>query len=244
MDEKKWESLNHHVTPDWLRNTDPLVSDYLIKYDNMHFLSEYIPKNSRVVDVGCGTGAFLSKLKTERDCIVVGADIVEKVLKTGVNHFGINGVRTDCRELPFRDGHFDVVASFGLFEHFKSYDKLLTEWTRILKPGGIHICEVPNRYGLFGGSALRKKLYEKKHGEWKFGYEYRYSPSELKKIFENEGYKVEKILTSKITPPFCTIGLSRFPQPLKKIIIKLYSRIEDIMMRFPFGYYLILIARK
>ncbi len=40
-------------------------------------------------------------------------------------------------DLPFKDGEFDYLYSIHSFEHFRDQAKLLTEWARVIKRGGV-----------------------------------------------------------------------------------------------------------
>lgn len=40
-------------------------------------------------------------------------------------------------DLPFKDGELDFITSIHSFEHFSDQKKLLIEWLRVLKSGGI-----------------------------------------------------------------------------------------------------------
>lgn len=57
----------------------------------------------------------------------------------------------DAFELPFQDGTFDVVFHQGLLEHFREPQatNLLKENVRVLKPGGLLLVDVPQRYHIY-----------------------------------------------------------------------------------------------
>jgi ubiquinone/menaquinone biosynthesis C-methylase UbiE len=46
-------------------------------------------------------------------------------------------------ELPYPSNHFDLVASFSVFEHLREYPKALSEVARVLKPGGLFLLGMP-----------------------------------------------------------------------------------------------------
>jgi len=53
--------------------------------------------------------------------------------------------------LPFPDASFDVVYSSYVLEHVEDPVKVLTEAVRVVKPGGIVSCELPNHLSYFEG---------------------------------------------------------------------------------------------
>ena len=54
-------------------------------------------------------------------------------------------VSSDLRKLPFEDNYADVAMAIHVLEHFPLWEThdLLSEWVRVLKPGGKLIIEVP-----------------------------------------------------------------------------------------------------
>ncbi len=56
----------------------------------------------------------------------------------------------DARYIPFRDGRFDVVYSYGVLQHFSPADARLAiaEASRVLAPSGTVLIQMAARYGL------------------------------------------------------------------------------------------------
>jgi ubiquinone/menaquinone biosynthesis C-methylase UbiE len=86
---------------------------------------------------------------------VVGVDIVLEPLKTLMSYLRkphaqdlqVLLVGGDVTKLPFRNGVFDIVTSFGVVEHFRSeldVIAVLSEACRTLKVGGYLIVTIPN----------------------------------------------------------------------------------------------------
>lgn len=98
-----------------------------------------------------GTTEWLLK----RDIDVYGVDISREVVKLAKkrmkNMVNIKKfVVGDIRELPFKDNFFDVVFSFGTIEHIREQTKACCEAFRVLKPGGLFISGVNNRFEMWG----------------------------------------------------------------------------------------------
>lgn len=106
----------------------------------------------KYLDVACGTGDITEELiKTlERRNIeaeVTLTDINPEMLKEGKEKFidhnilwPVQWVEADAQALPFDDNSFDVVTiAFGL-RNVPDKQKALSEFKRVLKPGGQFLC--------------------------------------------------------------------------------------------------------
>ena len=51
-------------------------------------------------------------------------------------------VAAGAEEIPFGDGHFDVVTSFNSLDHVVDVDAALAEMTRVLRPAGMLVVVV------------------------------------------------------------------------------------------------------
>lgn len=71
----------------------------------------WVPKDSRVLDLGCGDGAFLARLRDERNVIGVGVDIDPVNLITAVSK-GLDVIQEDINDglYCFTTNRFDVVV--------------------------------------------------------------------------------------------------------------------------------------
>ena len=97
----------------------------------------------RVLDIAGGTGdlglAFAPRVAPTGT--VVHTDINEAMLREGRNRLLDQGLALptlvcDAEQLPFPDGHFDIVSvAFGL-RNMTHKDRALQEMQRVLRPGG------------------------------------------------------------------------------------------------------------
>jgi O-antigen chain-terminating methyltransferase len=107
-----------------------------------------------VLDIGCGRGEWLEKLRTE-GVQARGVDH-NRVFVEQCRELGLDVVEEDAlvylRSLP--DESLNVVTSFHLVEHlpFDVLIKLLDEAVRTLKSGGMLILETPNPENVIVGS--------------------------------------------------------------------------------------------
>jgi SAM-dependent methyltransferase len=113
------------------------------KYCNERYIKEivkYIDGEMAVLEVGCGTGLFLSKLRARKR---IGCDFSQGLL-TQFKKEDIILVQADAEHLPFRENSFDVVYSINLLEHVPHPELAIREANRVLKKGGKLIIITPN----------------------------------------------------------------------------------------------------
>lgn len=103
-----------------------------------------IKKRSKVLDLGCNDGGFISILKDKRDCDVFGIDISEELVEVAKQK-GLNVQVGDAEKLPFEDGTFDYVTCMDVLSHLPNIDLALSEIRRVLKKDGILLGSVPHK---------------------------------------------------------------------------------------------------
>lgn len=92
-----------------------------------------------VLDVGCGTGTFLSSLAIRfASARLVGIDLSRPMLDMA--RAKLPSTATLCRAraeaLPFDDGRFDLVASLSALHDFDDSAQAAQEIHRVLQPAG------------------------------------------------------------------------------------------------------------
>ena len=93
-----------------------------------------------ILDVGCGTGV-ISLLLAELEHSVTGIDLSEGMLKKAKEKartfsLPVEFKNGDAEDLPFEDEAFDVVTNRHLLWALPNPEKAISEWKRVLKPGG------------------------------------------------------------------------------------------------------------
>ena len=96
-----------------------------------------IKKDSQILDVGCGEGAFLEQIKQYKS--LSGIDLSENaIFKINTKIKGDFKV-SQANNLPFEDNYFDIVICFSIFHYFESIDyskQVINELIRVTKPLG------------------------------------------------------------------------------------------------------------
>lgn len=107
-------------------------------------------------------------------------------------------IASDPVRLPYGDGEFDAVLSFGVLEHVEDPDASLDEIRRVLRSGGcLYVYKLPNR---------------RSYLEWigrRFGFDYfhgrlpndrLYDPDEARALLERHGFRVEALRYANMLP--------------------------------------------
>ncbi len=102
-----------------------------------------IETGSRVLDVGCGMGKTSCKLAKDKDCRVVGLDIMPRMIKesrTRAWQLGVDDrttfLRCDAKRLPFKADAFDAVIVESVTIFVEEVERAIDEYYRVVKKGG------------------------------------------------------------------------------------------------------------
>jgi SAM-dependent methyltransferase len=104
-----------------------------------------IDPGDRVLDIGCGTGAFL-RLAADRGAEVFGLDASEALLDVARERVPGADLRVGAMEaLPYPDDAFDLVTGFNSFFFADDIVAALREARRVAKPGATVVIQVWGR---------------------------------------------------------------------------------------------------
>lgn len=107
-------------------------------------LREEDVRGKRVLDAGAGTGLF-SRALADMGARLVSLDVGEKLLGLVRAKCATQTVVGSVLDLPFPDGAFDLVLSTEVIEHTTDPRRAVSEFARVLSPGGKLVLTVPNR---------------------------------------------------------------------------------------------------
>ncbi|HEX7095581.1 MAG TPA: methyltransferase domain-containing protein, partial [Acidimicrobiales bacterium] len=113
----------------------------------LHWLAaaraELVPAAARegavLLDVACGGGLLAPHVAT-KGYRHVGVDIGACATQIAREH-GVVAVRGDVLRLPLAEETADVVVAGEILEHVPDPDALVAEAARVLRPGGVFVCD-------------------------------------------------------------------------------------------------------
>jgi ubiquinone/menaquinone biosynthesis C-methylase UbiE len=94
--------------------------------------------DSRVLEVGCGTGAMAERINALPGVTLVAVDHSERFVELTAAR-GVDARQADICYLPFEDDTFDVVYAGWMLYHVRDLDRALAEVRRVLRPGGTFV---------------------------------------------------------------------------------------------------------
>jgi len=90
----------------------------------------------KVLEVGGGQGELAERMQRELGAELEFVDQSERMVELARAR-GIERAQVaDAQRLPFRDGVFDTVVAAWMLYHVPDLDRALTEFARVLEPGG------------------------------------------------------------------------------------------------------------
>lgn len=140
----------------------------------------------RILEVGAGTGRTAAALSAAGAQVTL-LDISPEALRLcGEAAPGATRVLGNALSAPFPEESFDVIYHQGLLEHFREPRLLLEANQRLLRPGGLLLVDVPQRWHVY--TVMKHILMAV--GKWFAGWERSFSPRELQGLMERSGVEV------------------------------------------------------
>jgi ubiquinone/menaquinone biosynthesis C-methylase UbiE len=118
------------------------------------FLRDRAPERTTLLDIGAGTGRFLSFVKSAQPrlrtiALDLSAPYIERARRNMAAHRGVEFVVAPAEAMPLPDARVDVVTGVFLFHELppKIRSAVTREIARVLKPGGIFVLADTIQYG-------------------------------------------------------------------------------------------------
>jgi 2-polyprenyl-3-methyl-5-hydroxy-6-metoxy-1,4-benzoquinol methylase len=163
--------------------------------DNVKIVSSVrrkLNKQSKILDVGCGSGKFLNQIRNETGCQVYGVDISESAVTAAAAEYGIDVFKGYITEAPFPPNFFDIITAWWSLEHVPNPSEVLQKMHNLLKYDGFCIIGVPN-IDSFNGRIFKDKWYHLDCPR----HLHIYSPDTITKLLNKTGFVVTRIVFGK-----------------------------------------------
>ncbi|MCS6852255.1 MAG: class I SAM-dependent methyltransferase [Gemmataceae bacterium] len=141
--------------PDLARGYDASLADSPLLTWDLEFAEKHLCRPGRLIDLGCGTGRLLIPF-AQRGFWVLGVDLSAEMLRVAADKAQAAGVhvhllRANLVQLEaITDGAFDYAAclfnTLGMIDGPANRQRVLDHAYRLLRPGGIFIGHVHNRW--------------------------------------------------------------------------------------------------
>ncbi len=152
------------------------------------------PNGKAALEVGSG-GGILTEEIARMGFTITGIDPAEQSVVTASNHAKASGLTIKYEQgsgenLPYANASFDCVFCCDVLEHVKDLPKVVSEISRVLKPGGVFFYDTLNR--TFVSKMVAIKIWQ----EWKWWafmppnlhvWEMFIKPNEIRELLETNG---------------------------------------------------------
>ena len=143
---------------------DELFNNLNLKYNKYYFeeaptpiklYSEYFIKMLKqkdvIIEIGCGTGFFITWLQRDGNFLALGIDISKNALLMGrinsnYRNIKVNFIQCDAERLSINSQKINIILCLDVLHHFPSHHFLLKDINRVLKKNGTIIIFEPNPF--------------------------------------------------------------------------------------------------
>jgi len=153
------------------------------------------PNGKTALEVGSG-GGILTEEICKMGFTTTGIDPADQSIQTASNHAKASGLtikydKGTGEHLPYADNSFDCVFCCDVLEHVQDLPKVISEISRVLKPGGVFFYDTLNR--TFISKMVAIKIWQ----EWKrwafmppnlHVWEMFIKPEEIKELLHKNGF--------------------------------------------------------
>jgi SAM-dependent methyltransferase len=138
---ERWGPLWGARADDWALSEDQQIPTYEAALERVD-----LRRGRRVLDIGCGAGAFL-RLVTARGARAFGLDASVALIELARTRLPEADLRVgDMEALPYEDDAFDMVTGFNAFFFANDVVAALREAGRVAKPGAPVVIQVWGPY--------------------------------------------------------------------------------------------------
>lgn len=199
-----------------------------------------LSRSSSILDIGCGNGFLLSRLKRLGYKNIYGVEPSrESVVKREAN-LKKNNIKVGLYKRGlYKKNFFDLITFFQVYDHLVDPNKFLRDCYYNLKPGGVVFALMHNT------DSMSLKILGESSPIIDVQHIHLFNKNNVKRIFEKNGFKnVRTITTLSCYSLGYWIKMGPFPGFIKKLFSEgKFSVISNIKIWFPAGN-MAVVARK
>ncbi len=210
----------------WSEEGFRVRKEYFLKYFNLPF-----GQNLKVLDLGCGSGAY-TRLLGEQGFDVTGIDYIPDIVKIAKDRTKNPNIKYEvatASSLSFPDAYFDAVICISIFQCLSSPFTSLREIRRVLRPGGKAFIITLNDLSVY---CWAKRIFGRENIR-------RYNPYHFKKIVKDCNFSLIKIQGVYLTPSSLINNII-----LKSNLYKIFNLLFPLFVFFSHSFCLIAIKQK
>lgn len=232
---EQWDAIDYGK---WFQTKRGVLVDEMEKQALLKALQGR--KYNTMLDIGIANGrqaetyhTFINKL--------VGIDISPKQLeyaKATTDKLKLNAefrVCNDASKLDFPDESFDAIICTRVLQHLYDWKGAITDFRRVLKPGGDLILITYNRFSIYGiGKWFQKVFQDPLKGNFR-------NPIDIRRELKKNNFKIEYYAGAMVAQP------SAFPSFTIGAVKPILRGMEGLGKVFPFKFFgerQIIIAKK
>ena len=183
----------YYESEDYISHTDgkrsmfeklyQIIKSYSLN-KKVNLINSYHPQKGNLLDIGSGTGDFLTTAKNS-GWTITGIEPNQKAKDISIS----KGVVLVDKLESIENNSFDVITMWHVLEHVPNLENQIAELKRLLKPNGTIIIAVPN-YKSFDANYYKEfwAAYDVPRHLWHF------SKTAIEKLFATQNLKLIKIL--------------------------------------------------
>ena len=208
---------NYYKSEDYISHTDSKKTLFDRVYQSVRnytlnkkvsLLNSFKTEEKSVLDIGAGTGDFLSACK-KSEWKITGIEPSTEARSIALK----KEVQLHKELLEVSNQRFDVITMWHVLEHVPNLTEYISQLRKLLKPNGVLIVAVPN-YNSYDASYYKEfwAAYDVPRHLWHF------SQASISKLFRKESFIVSKTLPMKFDAYYVSLLSEKYKSGKMNVI--------------------------